>query len=784
MGSDSDTKEVNNKNANLQQNYQNHQNLQPNHSKPVNVHQNLPPKNPPPVNEYQNNNSTNTTNTTQNNTKDEEENNYTLEYNDNDLMKMLSSFIENFKYQDSIYGLKEGNEDPVFNDINENQKKMLIDYFLKNKKNISNALLSFLNSKPLNVSNNIITDLMRSEDSYSIYEKKVIREIDKINRNKDLFKIKYLTILVVGKTGVGKSTLINEMLKLEGNNRAPENATDSETFKITAYQSNEIPFLRLVDTRGLELGQYDHIALLQDCSAYFNEQRRTKDFNKFIHCIWYCVTGARLEKVELQAIELLKKSNNISNIPLIIVYTQSYNLELIEAREKNVQENKIANDYVSILARGTKQPSGGLSPSFGLPELLTKTLNECKKALNGDMHKFMTNNIAEYIYNNLIIENSNIRKYIIEKNILNCTNNYNNIKNKHEFQDFTINVYGKTINSFLNKDLSNTGKNIIKTSYIISIHNNNYINFYLDIINQIISKELHNLSINGLISQAVIEKKKGMSTLIQNKRDLDDFSKQNTQYLSDNFGHLAQKYYIFNILQSSSIEFSNLIEQYLNNLIKQILNHPNIGNRINHLFQQRFKEFKEKIVDKNLISKMENDEISNFANNDNKVANGQDKYTEKNGKILIDFTNNEKMSLKTDSFSNSNTNLVNSSSVNFSNLNSVKSSKNLIINVNKQPDFKKNKSQKTLKAWSDIKSTQTVNINPNYQLKSNNLIYQGQIINHNNKLHYNNSKNQILYNNPNNPTLTNNINTQRQRENNIQHINSNYLNPARYNYNN
>ena len=215
MGSDSDTKEVNNINANLQQNYQNHQNLQPNHSKPANVHQNLPPKNPPPVNEYQNNNSTNTTNTTQNNTKDEEENNYTLEYNDNDLMKMLSNFIENFIYHDSIYGLKEGNEDPVFNDINENQKKMLIDYFLKNKKNISNALLSFLNSKPLNVSNNIITDLMRSEDSYSIYEKKVIREIDKINRNKDLFKIKYLTILVVGKTGVGKSTLINEMLKLD-----------------------------------------------------------------------------------------------------------------------------------------------------------------------------------------------------------------------------------------------------------------------------------------------------------------------------------------------------------------------------------------------------------------------------------------------------------------------------------------------------------------------------------------------------------------------------------------
>lgn len=237
-----------------------------------------------------------------------------------------------------------------------------------------------------------------------------------------------------------------------------------------------------------------------------------------------------------------------------------------------------------------------------------------------------------------------------------------------------------------------------------------------------------------------------------------------------------------------------LIYLNLNDLVKQILNHPKIGNKINNLFQQRFREFKEKIVNKNLISKTQNDEISHFTNNDNKVINGQDKYTENNGKILFDFTNNEKISLKTDNSSNPNTNSVNSNNEkisnktnNFSSSNSAKSSKNLNvnINVNKQPAFKKeNKSQKTLKAWSDIKSTQTVNINPNYQFQSNNLIYQGQIINNNNKLHYNNSNNQILYNNPNNPTLTNNINMQRQRENNIQHINSNYLNPARYNYNN
>ena len=51
------------------------------------------------------------------------------------------------------------------------------------------------------------------------------------------------------------------------------------------------------------------------------------------------------------------------------------------------------------MAREVEQPDGTFLKSFGLPELLTKTLNVCKKALNGDMHLLMTNNIVEYINN-------------------------------------------------------------------------------------------------------------------------------------------------------------------------------------------------------------------------------------------------------------------------------------------------------------------------------------------------------------------------------------------------
>ena len=456
--------------------------------------------------------------------------------------------------------------------------------------------------------------------------------------------------------------------------------------------------------------------------------------NKFIHCIWYCVTLARLEGVEKQAIEILKNLYKESNIPIIIVYTQSQNTTLIEARKKNVQENNYANDYIPILARKVPLPNGTFLESFGLPQLLEKTLNVCKKALNGDLHSVMTNNIVEYIYNNLKLENSKINKCIKEKNILNFIQKYNNFKNKDEFQNYIIKVYGRNINYFLNKELSFNGINVIKGSYLISIHNN-YINYYQDITSQIISKELQNLSIKGLITQAAIEKKKGMPTLNQNKRDLDDFSKYNSKFLSDNFSILAQKYYIDFILQKSCNEFSILFEHQLNQLIVQILKHPNIGAKIDHLFQQRFKEFEEKIINKNFaFNKSESNgiNINNNNNNNNNIMNGRDDYTESNGKIVIDFKNSDIKSIKTDNFSNLNSNLVNT---------------NQNVKSNNQPKFNQGMSQKqSNKAFSDIKTTKTIMVDPQYHN-----LYQNNTLK-----------------NEKNVRQQNNINTQSQVANNLQ----------------
>ena len=64
------------------------------------------------------------------------------------------------------------------------------------------------------------------------------------------FKSGFVTLC--GRTNVGKSTLINCLLKEE---LAKEEIPKIGTKKPKAYRNNKVPFLQLFDTRGVELIQ-------------------------------------------------------------------------------------------------------------------------------------------------------------------------------------------------------------------------------------------------------------------------------------------------------------------------------------------------------------------------------------------------------------------------------------------------------------------------------------------------------------------------------------------------
>lgn len=93
---------------------------------------------------------------------------------------------------------------------------------------------------------------------------------------------KKITILVMGKTGVGKSTLINAVLKKEV---AYESMGGVGTKKMDTYEDESLS-LRLIDTMGFELKSKNRRSVIQDIKKYMRVTTKKEDLDKCIDVIW------------------------------------------------------------------------------------------------------------------------------------------------------------------------------------------------------------------------------------------------------------------------------------------------------------------------------------------------------------------------------------------------------------------------------------------------------------------------------------------------------------------
>ncbi|MBB5640975.1 GTPase family protein [Cryobacterium roopkundense] len=101
-------------------------------------------------------------------------------------------------------------------------------------------------------------------------------------------------LAIFGKTGVGKSTLINAIF---GEDVAPTGVGEPVTMENHLYLHRE-GFLGLLDTRGLEIGK-DTDTLIAELSTYVLRMRENP-LSEQIHVAWYCVraTDRRFEDTE------------------------------------------------------------------------------------------------------------------------------------------------------------------------------------------------------------------------------------------------------------------------------------------------------------------------------------------------------------------------------------------------------------------------------------------------------------------------------------------------------
>jgi len=218
--------------------------------------------------------------------------------------------------------------------------------------------------------------------------------------------------------------LINSILNFP-DKKAPTGLVDPCTKETKFYENESI---RLWDSQGIELSEYNLAKVIEDTQKLINNNIKSEDPDKYIHCIWYCISGFRFENVEHKALEQLINLYDNNSLPIIIVYTFSTAPQIFEDMKKGISEkfSNINFDIVKVLAEQYVDNNGTVIESFGKNDLLNLSINKYKNAID---HVSFTNikNSVTYMFENQI---ENIKKsYDFVEQYLKKKNSFEEAKN-------------------------------------------------------------------------------------------------------------------------------------------------------------------------------------------------------------------------------------------------------------------------------------------------------------------------------------------------------------------
>ena len=223
--------------------------------------------------------------------------------------------------------------------------------------------------------------------------------IQLVTINKKIVKdIEHLNIVLVGPSGVGKTTLINAVLNID----LKTGFGCPQTLKSEYFTSEKIPFLRLADSRGIEKNTTSGVdSIFENIKSFIQNQLKTKDFDKFVHIIWYCWSGTRFEQSERDLFEKISKQYSLENIPVIIVYTNAvFNNEIENARKFVKEDLKSTNEFIDILAL-EKELDGKIIPSRNLDVLIQKSIELAKSAIKSSIYEGIISDVNQKITENI-----------------------------------------------------------------------------------------------------------------------------------------------------------------------------------------------------------------------------------------------------------------------------------------------------------------------------------------------------------------------------------------------
>ena len=315
---------------------------------------------------------------------------------------------------------------------------------------------------------------------------KFIQILQNLCGKKEIDRMNYM---LIGSSGVGKSTLINQLF---GENLAEEGSGKRCTTEGKKYISNKLPFLSLYDSVGTEIGQGHTLEdVKNETLEEITKNLNINDPNEHIHCVIYCTTSNRIFEDELKIILKIREKYDGKKLPIVIAFTRAVDEEDVESKRKVINEflNKygesISDDFfgITFIKLHSKEKvvkrMGKVycEPCFGLSDLISACYKKGEKsykiAIKNSLIEIAKNQFYNYINNvsNLLVNEANFFSYLSKRFEPNFSDfisftfeKITDIENQKGIEEYELIQLNKYINCNDKKNKINPTPNIIKNN--------------------------------------------------------------------------------------------------------------------------------------------------------------------------------------------------------------------------------------------------------------------------------------------------------------------------------
>ena len=427
------------------------------------------------------------------------------------LEKVLEENKKKLEQNEKEKKLLKQNEKNAENEFISSNTLIYKEYFEKNKDLIASIIFTKLkklidqNISLDEINDDMISKIIKEEKFF-----RILREYleDKLsNLNNENINLNSFNIIILGNTGVGKSTLLNTVLKEKL--AETKNGDRCTVGPPKAYESEKAKGIRIWDSQGIENGKYNLEIAFKDIKETIQKLIKENDPDKFIHCIWYCIYSNRFIDEE---VENLKKYYNsyIEKLPIIVVFTQSDNqkktdkmMEIVKdklIKEKNLNglDKKKANDIkiLKLLAEDSDNDLGVVK-SFGIHNLMVQTCESAKIGIESACIHSLMEKGKEMLKEefNEIIKKYKEKTFVNEKEIKEDDNN--NVIEKEEPNNVLDNI--------LNEEKKR--QKLFNVNMIKNFNYNNFVKFCKvfsrEIVKNLLFKENIHESSTNLIDKVI-----------------------------------------------------------------------------------------------------------------------------------------------------------------------------------------------------------------------------------------------------------------------------------------